>query len=54
MKYRLLWKQRAERGQVLQKGAEVDLAKLGYTPEEIERLVAEGQYEPVEVVKDGK
>lgn len=51
MKHKLLWKRRIEKGQVLVKGAEVDLAKLGYTPEQIARLESEGQYEPVAEVK---
>lgn len=55
MKHKLLWKRRVEQGQVLVKGAEVDLAKLGYTPEQVARLEAEGQYQPiVEVKADGK
>ena len=54
-KYKLLWPKRVEKGMVLTFGTVTDLSH--YTPEQIERLLAEGQYEEVaetkKAVKDG-
>ena len=46
MKYKLLWPKRVEKGMVLLAGTETDLSH--YTPKEIDELVTNGQYAPVE------